>query len=66
MKTIRFNRSIYSSEALQRTIAAFKRHAFITIKFRENVALVTFWFCRYGESQTIKEFENYLIGIENS
>lgn len=26
----------------------------------------TFWKCKYGEDVTIKEFENYMIGIENS
>jgi len=66
MKTIRINRSIYSNDTIEKTMRMYKNHAVTTVKYKSEYAHVTFWKCRYDEEQTIKEFENYMIGVENS
>ncbi len=66
MKKIQINRSIYSDETIKETMKIYQHLARTTVKFKEKYAIVTFWKCRYDEEQTIKEFENYMIGIENS
>lgn len=66
MKKVQINRSVYSDETIKQTMMAYKNHAVTTVKFLPKYAVVSFWKCKYDESQTIKEFENYMIGIENS
>lgn len=66
MKKVKFNRSIFSDKTITKTMMVYKNHAITTVKFDEDYAVVTFWKCKYSEGQTIKEFENYMIGIENS
>lgn len=66
MKEIRINREIYSDNAIKSTMAAYKNHAVTTVQYKCDYAVVTFWKCKYDEEQTIKEFENYMIGVENS
>ncbi len=38
----------------------------MTVKYTQNNAVITFLKCKYDENLTIKEFENYMIGLENS
>lgn len=66
MKKVKINCSIYSEKTIQAAIQAYQNHAVISAKFKDNYAVLTFWKCRYDEDLTIKEFENYMIGIENS
>ena len=66
MKKIKINRNVYSDETIKKTIGVYKNHAVITVNYQEDYAVLTFWKCKYDESQTIKEFENYMIGVENS
>lgn len=66
MKTVKINRSIYSDQTIAKTMQVYKNHAVTTVKFQDVYAVLTFWKCKYDEAQTIKEFENYMIGIENS
>lgn len=47
-------------------MCVYESYAAITAKFRDDYAVLTFGNCKYDEEQTIKEFENYMIGIENS
>ncbi len=66
MKKVKINRSIYSDETIKTTSHAYRYHAVISTKFSDDYAILTFWKCKYDENLTIKEFENYMIGIENS
>ena len=66
MKKLRVNRSIYSDEAVAKTVLAYKDFAVTSVSYKKDYAIITFWKCKYNENQTIKEFENYMIGVENS
>lgn len=66
MKIVHFNRSIFTEETIKTAMNVYKNHAFTTVKYNSDYAVVTFWNCKYDEEQTIKEFENYMIGIENT
>lgn len=66
MKKVKFNCSIYSDKTIRTAILAYQHHAAISVKFKDGYSILTFWKCKYNEELTIKEFENYLIGIENS
>lgn len=66
MKKLKVNRSIYSDKSIEETMRIYKNHAVTTISYDNNYATVTFRNCKYDESQTLKEFENYMIGVENS
>lgn len=44
----------------------YKNYALTSVSYKRDYAVITFWKCRYDEEQTIKEFENYMIGVENS
>lgn len=66
MKKVRINRSVYSDDTIEETMLVYKNHAVTTVKYKRDYAIITFWKCKYDEEQTIKEFENYMIGVENS
>lgn len=66
MKKVQINRSVYSDKTIKTTLEIYQNHAITTVKFKADYAVVTFWKCKYDEEQTIKEFENYMIEIENS
>ena len=66
MKKLRVNRSIYSDESVAQTILAYKDFAVTSVSYKKDYAIITFWKCKYDEVQTVKEFENYMIGVENS
>ncbi len=66
MKRITVNLEIYSDESIRKAIQAYCTLAKISIKQKKEQAIITFWHCKYDEDRTAKEFENYLIGIENS
>ena len=66
MKRITVNLEIYSDETIRKAIQAYCALAKMSIKHRKEQVTITFWHCKYDEDRTAKEFENYLIGIENS
>ena len=66
MKKVRINRSVYSNGTIEKTMTIYKNHAVTTVQYKRDYAIVTFWKCKYDEKLTIKEFENYMIGVENS
>lgn len=66
MKKIRINRSVFSDDTIEKTMMVYKNHAVTTVQYKRDYVIVTFWKCKYDEEQTIKEFENYMIGVENS
>ncbi len=65
MREIAFKRYIYSETSIKETIDAYKGIATITANIENDQVLITFLNCKYDEDRTIKEFENYLIGVEN-
>ena len=66
MKKLELKKEIYSSTCLEMAIAAYSDYAKITVKNTLMIWELTFTKCRYGEDRTVKEFENYLIGMENN
>ena len=66
MKKLKVNRSVYSDETINRTMMVYKNNAIATVSFKNDYAIITFWKCKYDEELTVKEFENYMIGVENS
>lgn len=66
MRKVNVKREIYSDDTIKQTIEAYNAFADITVKFEDEQAEITFCKCKYDELQTINEFENYMIGLENS
>ena len=66
MKKLIINRSVYSNKSIEKTRLAYKNHAVTTLQYKDKYAIITFWKCKYDEELTMKEFENYMIGVENS
>jgi hypothetical protein len=66
MKAIRFNKSIYSLKAIKTTIRVYKDYADINVTEEGDNIVITFSNCKYETNQTMHEFENYLVGMENS
>jgi hypothetical protein len=66
MIKLELNREIYSRKNVEGAREAYKKIAKIVIKEGKSHIRVIFLRCKYGEERTVKEFENYLIGIENS
>ena len=65
MKELIVNKNIYSNKSLRAAITAYSGYASITIQDHAKTCSLFFTDCRYDEERTIKEFENYLIGLEN-
>lgn len=66
MKVIKLSRDIYSDENIKLAKEAYKSLAKITVSTDLQYVKLRFLKCKYEETRTIKEFENYLIGLENS
>lgn len=66
MRKVQFNNSIYSCITIEKAIQAYQFLATIQISKNKDYTELTFVNCKYDTDVTIKEFENYMIGIENS
>lgn len=66
MKKIEVNREVFSDAVIEKALFDYRAIAKTSLKKKDRYAIITFWFCKYDENQTTKEFENYLIGLENS
>lgn len=66
MRKLQINNSIYSFITIEKAIKAYQSLATITIDIKKDYTELTFYNFKYDEDTTIKEFENYMIGIENS
>lgn len=66
MKKLNVKREIYADETVLKTMKIYRKYAVTTVKFQKDQAIITFWKCKNDECLTVKEFENYMIGIENS
>lgn len=62
---MRLSKEIFSELNLQRAIRAYKGYADIEITEVPDAWMLDFKNCRYGAERTEREFENYLIGLEN-
>ena len=60
------NADIYSHQVIEAAIIAYKCLATIAVRQNDRQIYLVFDNCRFDPSITIKEFENYLIGLENS
>lgn len=59
-------KEIYSRENILSTISAYRDYATIILNDVNDKYELIFRKCKYSKKITIKEFENYLIGLENS
>lgn len=66
MIKLRLNHEIYSEKCVNMAIDAYKELAKITLLHGKRNAEIIITHCKYDEEQTAKEFENYLICLENS
>ncbi len=60
------NTDIYSIDNIFEAAKAYKSLAKIKIYTKGMTAEIVFRNCKYDEERTVREFENYLIGLENS
>ncbi len=63
--TLKLCRAIYRDNTVQEAIEAYQGLADIQLSVSDPYVLVTFSSCRYDEETTVREFENYCIGLEN-
>jgi hypothetical protein len=66
MKILTLNKNIYSKKAISLACEAYRDFATILLAELGGNYIILFRKCRYNPETTIKEFENYLIGVENS
>lgn len=66
MKIIEIHSEIYRYKSVMRAISAYNGLAKIKLVKNDNYYVLEFDQCKYDEDRTIKEFENYLIGVENT
>lgn len=66
MIILKLNSDIFHLEKINFTIKTYSEYADITIENVERYWHLSFKNCKYDEALTVREFENYLIGMENS
>ena len=66
MKILNFKSEIYSLANAEKAASVYRGVAKILVNNRGSHIQTIFLNCRYDEDQTVCEFENYLIGLENS
>lgn len=66
MTKLKLRSDVYTEESIKKVIAVYKTLADIVIEGQKDCyMMICFTNCIYDEKLTIKEFENYLIGVEN-
>ena len=65
MKQIAIKKELFSKSSLERAVQDFSGLCAIKVMERADVWELGFSDCRFDESRTVNEFENYLIGLEN-
>ena len=66
MTKVKLRSDVYTEESIKKVIAVYKTLADIVIEGQKDGYIrICFTNCIYDEKLTIKEFENYLIGVEN-
>ena len=62
---LRIKSNLYSEKNLRQAIEAYSKLCSIKYEIKNNIIEGRFMDCIYPEETTIKEFENYLISLEN-
>lgn len=65
MVMLKLKEDLYCEDNIIGCIRAYKSLAEIIYKKDADYWILSFKNCKYGEERTVKEFENYLIGLEN-
>lgn len=66
MIRLKLDNEIYSSKSINLAKEAYSMLADIHVISGRNTTELVFSNCKYDEDRTVKEFENYIIGLENS
>lgn len=66
MRKAQIRREIFSLQSIKQAIDDYKNIVRTSLEIGKTYYTVTFWECVHDEDLTVKEFENYLIGLENS
>ena len=61
-----FDLEIFSYDSIKKTEQAYKDYAYIKEIRTDSAVILRFDKCKYPEDITVKEFENYLICVENA
>ncbi len=65
MKKLVLKQEIFSLKNIKEAQEAYKKIANIMVVEKQGSVVIRFLHCKYDEDRTVKEFENYLIGLEN-
>ena len=65
MTKIRLNSEIYSENNVKLAVEAYCELARIQVDIQGEYYILQIEDTKYDESRTVKEFENYLVGLEN-
>lgn len=65
MNKLKLNLDVYSIKNIEKTCQVYAGYAKIKISHVESKIELEFDRCKYDPELTMKEFENYLINIEN-
>lgn len=66
MRKIQINSEVFSERTIKQAMNDYKDIAKTSLQVKSKNFIITFWEFKYAEDQTLKEFENYMIGLENS
>ena len=66
MDRLHIRKELYRIECIVGAIDAYKDIATIRLDDDNDYWLLRFSKCTYDSTRTVREFENYLIGLENS
>lgn len=66
MKELLLKKEVYSPKTIDEAIDAYVGYAKMEVADCGDYVRIRFSKCRYDETRTVKEFENYVIGLENS
>ena len=65
MIRLNVNTDIYSTDNILKAVDAYRNLAKIQILRKRKITKIVSWNSKYDEERTVREFENYLIGLEN-
>lgn len=65
MNRLYLSRDVYSEDSVKKTCFVYREYAQIKFKLKNSHIELSFDRCKYDPDLTMKEFENYLIGVEN-
>jgi len=65
MSKLQLSTDVYSLDNIEKVCKIYKDYAKIKIKKKPDRVELIFHRCRYDSDITMKEFENYLINVEN-